>query len=148
MPWLLIGTFILLDTLAMGVGMGVPFFCILLGFILGGTLGWRWAGQDLDGKELAGRSLRVSLLAGGFTFILLIPIWVPLAFKLGDPTFDYANFGIPMILYDPKASFIGWLVLMQVISPFLQSLTTLFGILSIYRLAGRNLPQVRKKGRK
>jgi hypothetical protein len=32
-----------------------------------------------------------------------------------------------MILYDPKASFIGWLVPMIFISPFLQLLTTVFG---------------------
>ena len=45
---------------------------------------------------------------------------------LGDPTADFANFGIPMILYDPKISFVGWLILMIFISPFLQLLTTLF----------------------
>ena len=44
-----------------------------------------------------------------------------------DPQADLANFGIPMILYGPQASFIGWLVLMIVISPFLQLLATLFG---------------------
>ena len=32
-----------------------------------------------------------------------------------------------MILYEPLASFIGWQVLMVLISPFLQLLTTLFG---------------------
>jgi hypothetical protein len=32
-----------------------------------------------------------------------------------------------MILYEPRASFIGWLVLMILISPVLQMLTTLFG---------------------
>ena len=35
--------------------------------------------------------------------------------------------GHPFILYDPKISFIGWLVLMMFISPFLQLLTTIFG---------------------
>jgi len=38
-----------------------------------------------------------------------------------------ANFGIPLILYEPRASFIVWLILMIVISPFLQFLMTLFG---------------------
>jgi len=46
---------------------------------------------------------------------------------LFDPITDLANFGIPLILYDPKASFIGWLILMIAVSPFLQLLTTLFG---------------------
>ena len=31
---------------------------------------------------------------------------------LFDPTADLANFGIPQLLYEPLASFIGWLVLM------------------------------------
>jgi hypothetical protein len=44
-----------------------------------------------------------------------------------DPVADLANFGIPLILYDPTASFIGWLALMIVISPFLQFLMALFG---------------------
>ena len=46
---------------------------------------------------------------------------------LFDPAADLANFGIPLILYEPTASFIGWLVLMIVISPFLQFLMMLFG---------------------
>ena len=46
---------------------------------------------------------------------------------LFDPRADLANFGIPLILFDPQASFIGWLVLMIAISPFLQLLATLFG---------------------
>jgi hypothetical protein len=46
---------------------------------------------------------------------------------LFDPGADLANFGIPLILYEPRASFIGWLVLMIVISPVLQLLTTLLG---------------------
>ncbi len=46
---------------------------------------------------------------------------------LFDPSADLANFGIPLILFDPTASFVGWLALMIVISPFLQFLMTLFG---------------------
>jgi hypothetical protein len=45
------------------------------------------------------------------------------------------NFGIPMILYDPRASFIGWMVLMIIISPVLQILTTVFS--STVRLVWR-----------
>jgi hypothetical protein len=43
-----------------------------------------------------------------------------------DPKADLANFGIPLILYDPKMSFIGWLILMIVISPFLQLMSAVF----------------------
>jgi hypothetical protein len=35
-----------------------------------------------------------------------------------------------MILYTPRASFIGWIILMVLISPFLQFLMTLFGSIS------------------
>jgi hypothetical protein len=55
---------------------------------------------------------------------LLWGLCIPMLF---DPTVDLASFGIPLILYEPKASFVGWLVLMIVISPFLQFLMTLFG---------------------
>jgi len=46
------------------------------------------------------------------------PIWA---------LFDAVQFGIPMILYEPKVSFIGWLALMIVISPVLQWLMMLAG---------------------
>ncbi len=46
---------------------------------------------------------------------------------LSDPAADLANFGIPPILYEPRASFIGWLVLMIAISPVLQLLMSLLG---------------------
>jgi catechol 2,3-dioxygenase-like lactoylglutathione lyase family enzyme len=35
--------------------------------------------------------------------------------------------GLPLILYDPLASFIGWLALMIVVSPALQFVVTIFG---------------------
>jgi hypothetical protein len=54
-------------------------------------------------------------------------IWGMTSPMLFDPNSDFENFGHPFILYDPKLSFIGWLVLMIFISPFLQLLTTVFG---------------------
>jgi len=56
----------------------------------------------------------------------MVIIWVPISTMLINPTADFAHFGIPMILYDPKLSFIGWIILMVFISPFLQLLTTVF----------------------
>jgi hypothetical protein len=44
-----------------------------------------------------------------------------------DPSVDIANFGMPLILFEPRASFLGWLVLMVVVSPVLQFLVTVFG---------------------
>jgi hypothetical protein len=52
---------------------------------------------------------------------------------LSDPAADIAHFGIPLILYEPVASFIGWIVLMVLISPFLQALAAAFS--SSVRLA-------------
>ncbi len=49
-----------------------------------------------------------------------------------------------MILYDPKASVIGWLVLMIFIAPFLQLLATVFK--DIWCRVERELIQVNKLG--
>jgi hypothetical protein len=57
----------------------------------------------------------------------MVAIWGPTISMLFDPGRDLANTEVPMILYEPRASFIGWIVLMIVISPALQLLTTLFG---------------------
>jgi hypothetical protein len=56
----------------------------------------------------------------------MVIIWANMIGMLWDPAANLANTGIPMILYEPRASLIGWLVLMILISPFLQLLTTLF----------------------
>jgi hypothetical protein len=53
-------------------------------------------------------------------------IWGRTSILLLSENTDFADFGHPMILYDPKISFIGWLVLMIVISPLLQLLTSVF----------------------
>jgi hypothetical protein len=53
-------------------------------------------------------------------------IWGNTISMLFNPSADFKNFGIPLILYDPKLSFMGWLILMILISPFLQLLTTIF----------------------
>ncbi len=74
------------------------------------------------------KSLLWSALTAGFTVILMLVIWARTASMLFDPSADLANFGIPMILYEPRVSFIGWLVLMTLISPFLQFLMSVFGV--------------------
>lgn len=126
-------TFILLDLLAVGVGMGVPFFPILLGFVVGWLVPSILAGTALNLRHLLRKCLGTACLTSAFTFLLMLLIWGPISRMLFDPMADIANFGIPMILYEPRASFIGWIVLMIFISPFLQVLTT--GIASSVRLA-------------
>jgi hypothetical protein len=119
--------FVLLDTLCVGMGMGIPIFCIAFGFVVGWYAVKRLtlAGNDLP--RMLGRVLFYAAVTAGYTCAVMAALWAPAARMLFDPGADLANFGIPLILYDPRASFIGWLVLMIVISPFLQLLTTLFG---------------------
>ena len=117
----------ILDTGCAGAGMGVSFFCILLGF----PAGWyitRLVTQENAGLRLIlRRSLRYAALCSLITLVLMAAIWGMTVPMLFDPNADLANFGIPMILYEPRASFIGWLVLMIVVSPLLQLLAMVFG---------------------
>jgi len=123
--WLLI-LYILLDTVCIGMGMGVPIFCILLGFIVG-WFAVRYVTSRVDGMNHVFRGvLRYCLVAAGFTLLAMLVLWGPFTSYLFDPAKDVANSGIPMILFEPQASFIGWIVLMVLISPFLQLLTALF----------------------
>jgi hypothetical protein len=133
--WALV-IFLILDTICVGMGMGVPIFCIFFGFLVG----WYIVGMAAATIEQIGEVLKKALLyaiiTSAFTFVVMAVIWGRCVSVLFDPAADVANFGIPLILYDPTASFIGWLVLMIAISPFLQFLMTLFGsyLTLLYRL--------------
>jgi len=76
-------------------------------------------------KEVFRKVLAQALITSLFTFAVMGIIWGLTIRMLFDPAADFKNFGIPLILYDPKISFVGWLVLMIFISPFLQLLTTI-----------------------
>jgi hypothetical protein len=117
--------YIIIDLLCVGFGMGVPFFPIILGLPVGWYLAKRIYRPDLDAKVLLKRIFKYTIITSGFTLILMLIIWGMVIPMLWDANADFANFGIPMILYNPLASFIGWIVLMIVISPFLQFLTTI-----------------------
>lgn len=108
------------------LGMGVPFFPILFGFPLGWYLARRATTTGENVPVLLKRVFTHALIVPIVTFIVMVGIWGRTAALLSDPAADFEYFGIPMILYDPRLSFIGWLVLMIVISPFLQLLTTIF----------------------
>jgi hypothetical protein len=114
--------FCFLDLLAVGAGMGVPIFAILLGFVVAWFVPTIFLSYESNLHQLLKRCLTVSFLTSGFTFLLMIIIWAPITRMLLDPSADLANFGIPLILFDPRASFIGWIVLMTIISPILQVL--------------------------
>ena len=124
--WMFI-LFIIIDTLCIGMGMGVPIFCILFGFIVGWFLVKSITNTNSDIPQVMRRILKYASITASFTMLGMLALWGPFTSYLFDPAKDLANSGIPMILYEPQASFIGWIVLMVLISPFLQLLTTLFG---------------------
>lgn len=125
-PKIILVLFILLDLLCVGMGMGVPIFCILFGFVVGWYIAKRISALDLNIKDALHQVIKYAIITSLFTFLVMLVIWGRMIVMLFDPASDFKNFGIPMILYEPKASFIGWLALMIFISPFLQLLTTIF----------------------
>lgn len=116
-----------LDIFCVGLGMGVPFFCILLGF----PVGWYLARKSVSSSGLDEKALtfifKGSLITAVITLVLMLAVWSRAIFMVFDPAADLANYGIPLILFEPRASFLGWLGLMIFIAPFLQFLMTLFG---------------------
>lgn len=119
--------YVILDTLCVGAGMGVPIFAILFGFAVGWILPALLPAPTSPGKPTRKAILGSAFLLGAYTFVLMAVLWGPTLPMLWDPRADLANFGIPLILFEPRASFIGWEVLMIAISPFLQVLAIVFG---------------------
>jgi hypothetical protein len=117
---------ILLEILCTGIGMGVPILNILLGFPLGWHITRQITHEEKDHTKKLKRILNYALFTASLTFIFMAVLWGPTVSLLFDPVADFENFGHPFILFDPKLSFIGWLVLMIFISPFLRLLTTIF----------------------
>jgi hypothetical protein len=119
--------FVILDIFCVGGGMGVPVLNILFGFVVGWFL-VRWISRKTqETADILKRLLRYAMITSCVTLVGMALIWGPAVRLLFDGKAALANFGIPQILYEPRASFIGWLILMIVISPFLQLLTTIFG---------------------
>ena len=105
--------YILIDTICAGAGMGVPFFCILLGFPLGWYIAKRISAAEDNSSLTNYKILKLSFWASSVTFLLMLVIWGSAILMLFNPASDFQNFGHPFILYDPKISFIGWLVLAE-----------------------------------
>jgi len=126
-PGWALGVFMVLDTMCVGIGMGVPIFCILLGFLVGWYMVRMVTATTEQIREVLRKLLLYAAITSAFTLVVMTVIWGRCISMLFDPGTDFASFGIPLILYDPKASFIGWLILMIAVSPFLQLLATLFG---------------------
>jgi hypothetical protein len=124
--WLPIAIYAVLDVIAVGMGMGVPIFPIMLGFIVGWLLPAWLVPSATSLSQLLVRILRWSAASAAWTFLQMAVIWLRTVPMLFNPSADVAQFGHPMILFEPVASFVGWIVLMVFISPFLQLLTTVF----------------------
>ncbi len=121
------------------MGMGVPIFPILFGFFVGWFIVKYITAQTSSVPQVFRKVILYALLTSAVTLFWMVVIWGPTMRLLFDPASDIANFGIPMILYEPLASFIGWIVLMILISPFLQLLTTIFSaFLAMWRWANKN----------
>jgi len=119
--------FVIVDLVCVGMGMGVPLACILFGFLVGWYIAKRATIATANVRDVLWKVLVQAIITSAFTFVVMSLIWgrtIPMPF---DPNADFHNFGHPFILYDPRISFIGWLILMILISPFLQLLTTIFG---------------------
>jgi len=126
-PFWAFALYALVDTLYAGMGMGVPIFNIAFGFVVGWLAAGRACAQTPDLHTALRKVWSYALLTSAWTPLLMLVIWGPFTLKLFDPSVDLAQTGIPLILYDPRASFIGWQVLMMLISPFLQFLLSVFG---------------------
>jgi hypothetical protein len=127
--------YVVLDALCAGLGMGVPIFNIVFGLPVGWAIARRLEAREQDVLRLLRRAMRYAALTSGFTLLVMAILWgrtVPLLFVPGA---DLANFGHPMFLFEPRASFIGWLVLMILVSPFLQFLMSVLGaVVTLLRL--------------
>ncbi len=120
--------YILIDLMCVGAGMGVPIFCILLGFPLGWYITKRVSASTEQLYQKYHNICKFSLFASVFTFMVMLIVWGGAILININSSSDIQNFGHPYILYDPETSFIGWLFLMIIISPFLQLLTTIFAV--------------------
>ncbi len=126
-PLWALGIFAVLDTICIGMGMGVPIFCILFGVLVGWCIVKNVTATTTHVREVFRRVLLYAAVTATVTLLGMAALWGPTIPMLFDPGKDLANTGVPLILYEPRASYIGWIVLMIVISPALQLLTTLFG---------------------
>jgi hypothetical protein len=124
--WVLIIISVLITAVLTGMGMGVPFFNILFGFVIGWYATKRAFLLYDDLKDRLSKIFIYCMFCAGITLIFMLGIWGSQIPMLFDPLSDFENYGHPMILYDPKFSFIGWLILMIVISPFLQLISSIF----------------------
>jgi hypothetical protein len=124
--WILLIIYTVICIILAGIGMGVPILNILSGFLIGWFAVLRAEKLYNDLRQKMSRVLLYCGLCAAITLGVMLVIWartIPLAFA---PVAELQKFGHPMIFFEPRLSFIGWLVLMIIIAPFLQLLTSVF----------------------
>lgn len=133
--WRAFALFVVLDLFLMGIGMGIPVFAIPFGIVVGIYVNRSTKG--LSATVSLPRLLRAACVTSLVTFLIAGAIWLPQLAKLSDGS-DLGSYGIPLILYGEQASFVGWIVLMVVISPLLQAMVSIsagvIGLVRSYRI--------------
>lgn len=117
--------YVVLDMVCIGIGMGVPIFSIALGF----PIGWWIVTKHFyanDIRDVIKNLLKMSLCMAAITCVGMILIWGWSVLLLQGTDKEISRFGLPSILFTPRASLIGWLILMIIVSPILQMLLTIF----------------------
>jgi len=119
--------YVVFDILLAGLGMGTPAFCILLGLPFGWFAARRAEFYAPDLRHAMRRTLRYALVATGVTVIVMAAIWGRLVPYLFERRVDPGNMGLPLDLYNTRASLVGWLTLMLGVGPAFQFLVAMFG---------------------
>ncbi len=132
--------YVVLDVLFTALGMGVPLFAILFGL----SVGWFGAVRALcylrDTRLAMKRVLRYGFLCSVVTLVVQAAIWGRLVPRLFDQVVNPGSMGLPLILYEPKASLAGWVALMVFVSPFLQFAMIVLGAYLTFLLMFRLWP--------
>ena len=80
-----------LDLVCMGLGMGVPIFCILFGLPVGWYIARRITTCPFDARRMLSKTLQGAALTSAFTFVGMALLWGRCIVMLFDPTADVAN---------------------------------------------------------
>jgi hypothetical protein len=131
--WILLIIYTAINIILAGIGMGVPVLNILSGFLIGWFAVLRAEKLYEDMRQKMSRAFQYNLVCAAITMGIMLAIWARTIPLLFDPMADLSDFGHPMILFDPRLSFMGWLVLMIIISPFLQLLASVFSAFLAFR---------------
>ena len=78
----------LVDIICMGLGMGVPIFCILLGLPVGWYIARRITLRPFDARRTLSKMLLGAALTSAFTFVGMALLWGRFVAMLFAPSAD------------------------------------------------------------